>query len=239
MRRNLTAPSVVLAISLYPCAGFSGDFSYDDCILNGLKGVASDTAAVMVRHACESKKLEHHRALEARLEAAHGAELTYDELKLLAVKDWSSSSSRFFETRIANQSGSSGLTLTYVRLQVSSVRDGYCHQSRGYSYSLRLAPGDAAVLQFPAVDGPPPERLCIDVAYGRGRTATWTDKASGLISGRVEPLQKDLFADRPDPSPPAPPPVAAPAAAPAPAKPDYSSLIVAPDNWKVPPKGKR
>ena len=58
MRMNKILTTIILLLSVLPSVGTAqifGPSNYEDCIIEGMQGVASDVAAVEIRRACDKK----------------------------------------------------------------------------------------------------------------------------------------------------------------------------------------
>lgn len=154
--------------------------SYDDCVLNGMKGVSNDIAARAVLKACESKRAQ---AAEVALTARYGPLL--DPPKYFVTILGVPPSAKWMPIELTNKSGS---TFTFVSLEVRSPAysqpacDRYARIlqnlpapaepcQRTFDYELHLPPGKSVVLHYPAPSG-----QSFVLAAVRGRDASLTDR---------------------------------------------------------------
>jgi hypothetical protein len=180
--------AAVITLALSSTAGAAA-FSYNDCILDGLKGVASDAAARMVREACMSKSKEDTARQRAKdqeaatrqsnaLKDEYGANISTD--LMILDKSYKHESNGSSSVGISNKAVADHTTITYVMLLVDT---GGCWGSgQAYSYKLVLSPGTSTRLRFPHPGTE--EKLCLSIIEAKGRPSSWRDI---ILSGSENP----------------------------------------------------
>lgn len=167
-------------------------FSYNDCIINGMRGVSSDAAANAVRVACLAKKKEYEGKPYANFVREYGEVL---EKRLYEINSGPlGSSSKKSDWKSKNfRNISSSTTIRYIELVVWVPSGGYCWYStdaKRYIYTGRIKPMSSMRLAFP----PPTEAeggICVDVRDVRGvPSSTWE---IGSLSDEVLPVDKDPY----------------------------------------------
>ena len=192
------------AIALVLFSGLALAGTYDDCVLNGMKGVSSDTAARLVAQSCRNKIAE---VKKAKL-AAFGSAFSEDEFVYVTGKDSvQTHEDGYFSQAIRNKS--SFKSITYVAL---NIKDGDYYdykeakwggvsidsegrtkweneRSHTYFYKLSLKPGNEVRLMFRK---PRTDSFYAEVTTVLGREAKWSDTIStSAFSSNVKPEPKD------------------------------------------------
>lgn len=177
--------------------------TYDDCVLNGMKGVSSDAAARLVAQSCRNKIAEAKRAKVA----AFGSALSENEFTYVTGKgSVQNHEDGYFSQVLKNTS--SFKSITYVAL---NVKDGDYYdykekgsgiftdfegrtkweneRSRTYFYKLSLKPGNEVRLMFRK---PHTDSFYAEVTTVLGRESKWTDTiSSSAFSSNIKPELKD------------------------------------------------
>lgn len=189
-----------LAAAGFSAAADAGEFSFDDCILGGMRGVASDAAARMVKEACENKRakaVEQQMAQKhAALDASYGREVRAQELRSFPARISRGGTGGDTLLEVRNQSSE---TLTFARVSIGVELSGNCVPGQILFLKLRLAPGLVTSLQRSGGDAVAPNnlRLCAVVTYARAKPRGWSD-AFPWISPSTAILLEDPFSHRPD-----------------------------------------
>lgn len=185
--------------ALFQNIALAAAFSYDDCILNGLKGVSGDAAAVLVRKACESKRDAAADARERAIRDEYGDELSLQQLSMLVVESWDRASvPGSIIVRVVNHSGQ---TVRYVRLEAADQISDRCGVVSSHAYRLNLAPGEVGLLRIPKRVSS--DQLCARISYARAREPSWQDQIRRLGSAiPVDASDRDVFSTRPNPMAP-------------------------------------
>lgn len=164
-------------------------FSLNDCLLTGLKGVSSDTAARLVQKACEDKQREHHKNTISALKKKFGEEV--DTKEISTSNRFKVESNDILSIEITNTLSFPERTLTYVTLLVATAaaKGQPCDTSKAkkHSYDLTLKRGSSVRLAFPSNA----KWICTAIATARARPTIWNDFS---ISNPIEPLDHDPFA---------------------------------------------
>jgi hypothetical protein len=138
-------PTII--ITIFPSLVFGGWFgasNYDECILESMKGVESDTAAREIRYSCKSK-------FPSNTEKKSYAKLTPDELSLLTGRAGYSGNGRF-AGKLYN--GNNEITVSKISFRVQTKINGKV-TTRIYKSSLyrRLLPQSTGSFSFDIVAG--------------------------------------------------------------------------------------
>ena len=163
----------------------------EDCLLNSLKGVSSDTAARMVRQACESKVAEGR---VNRLIEKHGQRTT----ATLSIDDWNSWGGSAAQAVISNTA-----SLTALLIEVSLSKpdsQGKCTAppARKELYRTKLKPGSTGTFSIPDVSPliSKTGSICIDAVMVRGRQPSPFDISIGSFKpcsvSEVEAINDEL-----------------------------------------------
>ncbi|MBI4937093.1 MAG: hypothetical protein HY846_02530 [Nitrosomonadales bacterium] len=178
--------------------------TYDDCVLNGMKGVSSDVAARLVAQSCRNKIAETRKAKVT----AFGSTLSEDEFAYVSGKDSVQTHEDSYLSQVLKNK-SSFKSITYVAL---SIKDGDYfdykeakwggvsidsegrtkwenERSHTYFYKLSLKPGNEVRLMFRK---PRTDSFYAEVTTVLGREAKWSDTIStSAFSSNVKPEPKD------------------------------------------------
>lgn len=185
-------------------------FSYDDCILQGLKGVSSDAAARIIRQSCENKRTEFHRQADKKINDEYGAD---DNTSILEdySKGYSLQSGGYASNEYKNISNDQSKLISYVKLAVQAIdKNGYCDYSttKYYSYKTSIKPGATASLFFKV---PSSKSICINVTAVKTKPYKWNEFS---LTSSFKPLDMDPFENTGMFIPAAPAPAPAPAPTP-------------------------
>ena len=185
-------------VFLVSATSYGGEF--EDCVLNGMKGVSSDAAARVVNQACRSKVIE---AKKAKLEV-FGSPLREGEFEHVTGDGSINSHDDGYYSQVFKNT-SNYKTVTYVALE---IRDGdyFDHKiripsdfygeeawrkerSQIYYYKLALKPKTQIRLMFRQ---PRTEKFYAEVVMTLGRESKWSDSMStSAWSGTAKPEAKD------------------------------------------------
>jgi hypothetical protein len=184
-----------LPLLMFPGAACAQSFDFDDCMLNGLRGVASDSAASMIKRACESKREAAGRHAKAALASEYGAAMPAAAIEqLLDVYPPGPDGSGRTVVKVMNKSNG---TLTYLRMRAGTGSDGLCWDASQSQYHLVLPPGSTAFLRLPADTAIAPP-ICIAVGYVRARESSLADHWRSMSVKTIDPTTKDIFAGEPN-----------------------------------------
>ncbi|RYE00691.1 MAG: hypothetical protein EOP50_03315 [Sphingobacteriales bacterium] len=163
-------------MSLILLTGSASSFAFNvnDCVLAGMKGVASDAAARQIRFACDRKWEEHKKQRLQQLTKEFGESLDVETLEV--ANNYEEISPGRYTISITNRSTSD--TVTFVRLEVSPAPAGPntpCVREGGQwvPYKLSLKPKASVKLLYSA-------RVpsnCLTLIHARGRAPSWSDVA--------------------------------------------------------------
>lgn len=186
-------------------------FSYEDCLLQGLKGVSSDAAARIIQEACNNKKTILTRETDKKINEEWGDETSTSILEEVA-KTYSAESEGNASIEFKNISTENGKIISYIELSVRGVdASGFCSFAleKVYSYKSTLKQNSTIKLIFPRAT----DTICSDVTAVRTKASKWSDFS---LSSSVRPTDGVPFAKKPVASRLAPAPSPAPAASPLP-----------------------
>lgn len=166
---------ISFALLLIAAPVFSAEFSYDDCILAGMKGVSTPYAATMVRTACENKRYE-------ALDRQYGAKLNSHPVEISEVAGMADGIATVYASNRSRNT-----TVTYLRLSVLLGYDQLLlgHDSPDFAYKLLLKPGNKMALTFPLQGQTKPR---VFVQQVRGRESKWNDFS---IASSASPMSSD------------------------------------------------
>ena len=148
--------ALFIGASLAFASDARADFSVNDCILDGLKGVSSDAAARLVRSACEAKKQEFRRQSEAKqeefrrqrvdeLEQQYGASVSLDTVQVADRLD--REGDELWAIKVANLDRQSDRIVAYVLIGISPApgQGLPCLESKEVevAYKVAIRPGRA------------------------------------------------------------------------------------------------
>lgn len=178
---------IAITLGLLPLAANAQSFPYDDCVLQGLKGVSSDAAARMIRQSCENKRTEFTRQKDKKNNEEYGVD---DRTSILEdhSKGYSLEPNGYISSEYKNTSKDDTKWISYVRLSVQATnKDGYCDYStiKYYSYKTSIKPGAISRFFFKA---PSSKSICFDVSAVRTKPYKWSDFS---LSSSFKPLDKD------------------------------------------------
>lgn len=162
-------------------------FDYNDCIINGMKGVQSDQAARLVRDACRQKQQDQLAAKRQKFVDKFGALTSSGEA---AVSDqFYVASAHQHDVTLTNQSKDKTLTLIRLMVSPSDSTGQWCEPSKAVEhwYELALLPGKTIRLRYPP---PATTNYCFNGDNVHARPSTWTDNKS-FFSGTAQPLGRD------------------------------------------------
>lgn len=163
-------------------------FNVNDCIINGMKGVSSDTAARQVRYACDQKKYEFKAQRLEALSKEFGEPVEIETLE--ADKNFDLEGPGRYSTSLTNKSPER--VVTFVRLEVTPAPGGagtVCdtEKRRVYTYQIALKPRASIKLVYPSSV----PYHCIRPVLALGRAPSWKDVS---FSSSASPSEKDPFA---------------------------------------------
>lgn len=114
-----------------------GPKNYDDCILEGMKGVTSDLAARNIMNSCREKFPSKSLSCEAQ-------ELNQLERKSVTDKGrvWSSAGTHYFDLELYNGMKNKAITEITVEISAKTINppQKYKMQIRGYSIPSKIDP---------------------------------------------------------------------------------------------------
>lgn len=198
---------VVLVIVAVPSSGTVLADGYDDCVLNGMKGISGDVAARAVIQSCKNKVAEAKRA-------TFGTPLNENEFEFVSGNGSVQRHDGGYYSQVLRNKSSSKL-VTYVALQ---IRDGDYFEFKGkspkgeddwktkvtsamdemkwqdgrthtYFYRLSVKPGNEVRLMFPS---PTTGSFYSEITSILGRTTKWSDAVSiSAFSGNIKPESLD------------------------------------------------
>lgn len=124
-------------------AGWFGPSNYDECILESMKGVTSDKAAILIESICRKKFLEKP---EKNHESRY---LSYEELSNLTGRAEYDRVNVFSGT-IYN--GNSNVTVSEITCRVTTTVDGM-EVTRTYTHEVIIKPQTTAYFGFTIIVG--------------------------------------------------------------------------------------
>lgn len=183
--KHFAALAIALSISLGASAA-----SFNDCILDGLKGVSSNVAAWMIKKACEEKQEADRLSRLASLAREYGDTLAEGSVEL--SEDYELENPGIGMFAVTNRTSAPRRSVTYLRLIVAPIEEGghICswHHARSYAYSLKLKPAATKLVRV-LIDS---KHVCARVKEVRGREPSLFDIS--LASPEI-PMPRDPFSD--------------------------------------------
>lgn len=181
--------SMVLMACLALGAATSHAFDFNDCIINGMKGVSSDVAAGAVRTACRQKLSAFEADRKEQLMKEYGEPQELDTLEGSAYHTVESPAG-FYSSSFLNTSHEK--TVRYIRLVIAPAPGGPgtdCDFSKRkvYAYSILLKPKASHKLVYPSAT----PANCLVLLNVFAKTPTWRDVS---LSSSSKPIEKDPFA---------------------------------------------
>lgn len=190
---------VIAALYLLSSHTYAGP--YEDCVLTGMKGVSSDTAARAVSQACASKRSEIKREKQEKF----GVAMKSDEYAWNESKVVDTGKNGYLSKILKNKSNYK--SITYIALEVLDA-DYYDfkkpqwsgfdfegesawkkERSKTYYYKLSLKPNAETKLLFRS---PSADTFWANITIVLGRESKWSDSIStSAWSDAVEPEPKD------------------------------------------------
>jgi hypothetical protein len=162
-------------------------FSYEDCIINGMKGVQSDLAAGQVRLACRAKEADANDRHEEALRKKWGDRVEVETLQI--APNLSAADPGFSAIEFTNKNP--GKTITVVRLGISPAPGGagtQCDSARmrDFYYDVTIKPLEKLTFVFPVTT----PFNCISTLRVLGREPSWSDIA---VFSTAKPVDKSRF----------------------------------------------
>lgn len=156
-------------------------FDYNDCILQGMKGVSGDAAVAAVRNACRQKSSDATEASERKF----GESIETDFLSLAGAYSDEGPGQR----SIVIQNKHPRYVVTFLRLSIYPAPGGPGTPCDGTKvkylpYKLTLKAQQSTKLVYPSAS----KSECLLVAYALAREPSWTDVS---LSSSVQPLDRD------------------------------------------------
>ncbi|MDD4154576.1 MAG: hypothetical protein PHT30_04110 [Bacilli bacterium] len=150
----------VSSMALPVFAGWFGPSNYDECILESMKGVTSDKAAILIESICRKKFLEKpEKDHESR-------DLSYKELSNLTGRaGYDPANVNLFLGNIYN--GNSNVTVSEITLGVTTTMDGK-KVTRMYTHKVIIEPQTTAHFGFPIIVGDNGADYSWNVASSKG-----------------------------------------------------------------------
>lgn len=171
------------------------EFSLEDCIINGLKGVTSDKAALMVKGACNEKEKLHNEkirlAKEEPINEIYGKKVKDDSV---SFDGWEKLESGKWLVAIKNKMPKESGFIRYLRLRVGAGSSGYCNASKDYSFKVNVAPGESEYIGIePFI--PDADAMCVTFLDARAKKQSIYEyiQSVTLPSERPEMLQADPY----------------------------------------------
>jgi hypothetical protein len=165
------------------------DFSFNDCVLNGLKGVSSDAAARMIRSACDAKLQEFRRERLNELEQQYGVTVSLDTVQV--AEQFDSAEDGYWAIKITNLDGQRDRVIAYILIGISPAPGPGlpCIISREVeiAYKVAIRTGASARLMFRP---PGSESACVAAKAVRTRVSSWRDFS---FSESYRPLDRNPF----------------------------------------------
>lgn len=143
----LATVTLIQALMLTSCSEKKviEDFSLEDCVISGLKGVTSDAAAVMVKSACREKENLHKEKIKNAKEEVIND--TYGEkvaVESVSYDGWDKSESGGWFIKITNKLPKDAENIRYVRMRIGAGATGYCTAHKDFAFKVHVPPGESA-----------------------------------------------------------------------------------------------
>ena len=173
---------------------------YEDCVLSGMKGVASDAAARAVNQACRNKDNEARKEKQAKM----GLPMRDDEYAWSESNNFENQANGFVSEIFKNKSNDK--QITYVALEVLDADyyeykkpsflaydfDGESawkrERSQTYYFKLLLKPNEVTKLFYRM---PRTKTWWTKVTTVLGRESKWSDSISPSTGNTTKPEPKD------------------------------------------------
>ncbi len=180
MRTTIFKRSILLLSALISISAFANT-EIDDCIISGLKGVSSDSAARMIKQSCENKI--KNKKKQENLDEYGGN--VYEELEFVNwVYDGADLKMLF--------KNNSNLSATLIKINVSEPKDdGKCpypsEEGNTFFYKVVIKPKSEGKFTSPISNLIQKEtkNLCLNAVALLGRDPKWSD----YQYGRAKPLK--------------------------------------------------
>jgi hypothetical protein len=150
---------VIFAALLLGCDVLTSPATFDDCILQNMKGATSDVAAASIRSSCMAKfpkPVERAPAFRA---------LTPAELSRVTGRAGPSYGINYYSGSMYN--GNESITITEITLNVTTTISGE-KVTRKYSSTVRIPPSTTADFGFDIIVGDSGAKYNWDIADAKG-----------------------------------------------------------------------
>lgn len=167
--------AILLFLFMASTAHAQSDFDINDCIINGMKGVASDAAAKMVKEACERKQQERPEWKADQYIKQLGSVASVDTLKIVELS--TNAEVGFHSMFVKNVDPER--TITFLRIKVTPApiagKDcDYLH-SKFETFRVTIPPSSSATLLYPNRGG---QESCVVLVTVFARDIATTGKPS-------------------------------------------------------------
>lgn len=158
---------IAVACTALIVSSFVYAFDKNDCILNGMKGVANETAAREIQKACRQKSQDEKRKILDQVLKEYG-DVTDEDL---LARETNANSGE-----VQYRNNSDDKVITFVRLAVWPVSDNpvlLCKSEamHAYNYRLTLKPGKTVNFSYPSRA----TTDCVKTWVVFGREGSWKD----------------------------------------------------------------
>lgn len=169
--------AVLLSFFMISTAHAQSDFDINDCIINGLKGVASDAAAEMVKVACERKQQERPEWKTEQYRKQLGTVASVDILEIVELS--TNAEIGFHSLFVKNVDPERTITFLRIKATPAPIAGKECDylQSKFETFRVTIPPGSSTKLLYPNRGG---QESCVVLVTVFSRDVATTDKPSQI-----------------------------------------------------------
>lgn len=163
-------------------------FDFNDCIINGMKGISSDLAARQIRMACLAKYDEYKDGRLRKLAKEYGEAI--DNGGMYRGGNFQYGDDGFHSMKYTNVTGDKTITFVRLRTAPAPAPGTQCdfNKQRVYAYKITVKPRESITLFYPSSAG----SECSDLVTILGKPSSWKDVS---FSSTAKPLDNDPFAE--------------------------------------------
>lgn len=167
--------TVLLLLFISLSAHAQKDFDVNDCIIDGMKGVASDAAAKMIKEACERKQQERPEWKVEQYRKQLGKVADVDTLK---ITELSTDAEIGFNSMVVRNDDPDRL-VTFIRIKATPApifgKECDYLQTKFETFRVAIRPGASARLLYPNRGG---QESCVMLVTVFAREPATTDMPS-------------------------------------------------------------
>lgn len=151
------------------------NFDVNDCIIDGMKGVASDAAAKMIKEACERKQQERPEWKADQYRKQLGAVASIDTLNIIGLS--TDAEVGFHSLVVRNDDPERMVTFVRIKATPAPIAGKDCDflQTKFETFRVAIRPGASAKLLYPSRGG---QESCVMLVTVFAREPAETDTIS-------------------------------------------------------------